>query len=121
MKPLLPCAGCGRHVRAGASCPFCGAADVSRRALHLVGGAVTTIVLAACYGTGGFYGEVGPDWDRDGFPAEFDCDDEDAEVNPDAVELCTDGKDNDCNGLIDELDSDCVNPWDTDATDDTDG
>lgn len=32
-----------------------------------------------------------------------DCDDSDAEVNPDALEWCGDGVDNNCNGLEDEL------------------
>ena len=41
------------------------------------------------------------DLDADGFPPETDCDDEDAAVNPEAGERC-DGKDNDCDGSIDE-------------------
>ncbi len=43
------------------------------------------------------------DLDGDGFtPAEGDCDDTDAEINPAAVEICGDNKDNDCNGMIDD-------------------
>ncbi|MGF1464572.1 MAG: MopE-related protein [Sandaracinaceae bacterium] len=47
------------------------------------------------------------DDDGDGFvpigcPSGTDCNDEDARINPDADEVCTDGDDNDCNG-----DADC--------------
>ena len=43
----------------------------------------------------------GTDADADGFPASVDCDDQDTEVNPAAIEVC-DGKDNDCDGDVDE-------------------
>jgi len=42
------------------------------------------------------------DLDGDGYTAASDCDDNDAEVNPDALEV-DDGVDNDCNGYVDEL------------------
>lgn len=46
------------------------------------------------------------DNDVDGYsPADGDCDDNDKTVHPLAEEIC-DGQDNDCNGKIDELDSD---------------
>jgi hypothetical protein len=32
-----------------------------------------------------------------------DCDDNDPNVHPNATELCADGKDNNCNGQIDEV------------------
>jgi hypothetical protein len=41
------------------------------------------------------------DWDGDGFPASEDCNDREALIHPDAVELC-DGSDNNCDGQVDE-------------------
>ena len=46
----------------------------------------------------------GADVDRDGFPADEDCDDHDAEVNPEAEERCN-GKDDDCDNAVDEGDA----------------
>ncbi|MGC6416429.1 MAG: putative metal-binding motif-containing protein [Bradymonadia bacterium] len=46
-------------------------------------------------------GAIASDRDDDGFPEDIDCDDENAAVNPGAVELC-DGFDNDCDDRIDE-------------------
>ena len=37
----------------------------------------------------------------------FDCDDNDAAVNPNASEVCSAGIDNDCDGLVDGNDTDC--------------
>ncbi len=54
------------------------------------------------------------DLDFDGFSVEggecgpADCDDGNPLVFPDAVEDCTDGVDNDCDGLVDSQDSDAV-------------
>ncbi len=44
---------------------------------------------------------VGEDADGDGFPSSLDCDDADADVNPDAEEICN-GADDNCDGEIDE-------------------
>ena len=42
-----------------------------------------------------------PDADGDGYCAADDCDDGDAGTNPGAAEVCGDGIDNDCDGVID--------------------
>ena len=48
------------------------------------------------------------DVDEDGFYNDEDCDDDDPAINPDADEVCDDEVDNDCDGLIDAADDDCV-------------
>jgi len=53
------------------------------------------------------------DNDNDGYSTEggtcglVDCDDNDPDSSPGSSETCSDTKDNDCDGLIDSLDSDC--------------
>lgn len=54
----------------------------------------------------------GSDWDLDGFCSEIeDCNDYDAEINPDAEEVLCDAKDNNCNGSIDEGSDFGPNVW----------
>ena len=57
------------------------------------------------------------DADGDGFAADVDCDDDNADINPDADELCN-GVDDDCDDAIDNDAIDAVEVW-TDA--DADG
>jgi hypothetical protein len=67
-----------------------------------VGGGGGATVSSA--GSGGVPDE---DADGDGFTAtEGDCDDTAAEVNPAAVEMA-DGKDDDCNGVVDDVPAPC--------------
>ena len=64
------------------------------------------------------------DADGDGFNADVDCDDNNADIHPDAVEVC-DTVDNDCDELIDDdddsLDPETMTAWYTDADGDGHG
>lgn len=52
------------------------------------------------------------DFDNDGFPADDDCDDDNASIYPNAPEdtdvLCNDSLDNDCDGYVDLEDGECT-------------
>ena len=58
------------------------------------------------------------DADGDGFDSEVDCDDGDVHVYPGADEHCSDGVDNDCDGLVDGDDEECGGTGDDDDDDD---
>ena len=53
-------------------------------------------------------GDPYEDADRDGYGQSEDCNDASADVHPGADEICDDGLDNDCDGLTDEADGDCL-------------
>lgn len=59
-----------------------------------------------------------PDADGDTYiaaPCGTDCDDSDAAVNPAATEVCSNGKDDECDGLTDCADPDCAPTTDADG------
>lgn len=113
---MKPCPSCGRHLlHAETACPFCGtsiAAAPARPLRSLAGGllaAVTPLVLAACYGPGFKDTDSGiEDLDGDGYSALVDCDENNAEIHPDAAEVCDDTLDNDCDAAVDADDEDCA-------------
>ena len=116
---MIQCSSCLRHHRAeDDACPFCARTSHLTKARNLMGGVVTSFVLAACYGGPGMVGPTPTntdtatpaDEDADGFGSDVDCNDADAAVNPDADEICDDGIDNDCDEAIDDLDEECVPP-----------
>lgn len=60
------------------------------------------------------------DADKDGFDSTVDCDDSDADVNPDAEEVC-DGIDNNCDDEIDEDTATDAGTWYADSDSDSYG
>lgn len=66
---MLECSSCRRHYKtAEAECPFCATRRPTVPLLNLVGGAMTTMVLAACYGVGDGKFDTG----HSGFPTPTD-------------------------------------------------
>lgn len=69
------------------------------------------------------FGSDDPDHVYDSLPSDFystnneDCDDTESSINPDALEDCKDGEDNDCDGKIDEMEYFTDNDQDTYGTD----
>lgn len=89
-------------------------------AIHLLTGLCLLAALAACGDDGGRSEPACPDRDGDGFFSNADCgtiadcDDRDASVNFEGQEgpygdpSCSDGRDNDCDGLADSEDPPCL-------------
>ena len=113
------CRSCRRHlIHAEPTCPFCGADQPSgvARTLKRVGTGVmsvlTPMVLAACYGAPMNQMKVDDtgavDGDSDGYTTVDDCDDTNADIHPDATELCDDLVDNNCDGKADSEDPTCT-------------
>ena len=84
---------------------------------HMLGRALVPLWIGMLAFTGLFLAGLSGccwDYDLDGFdvfsflcPTGTDCDDENAQVNPEAPEVCDNAIDDDCDGLPDALDTDC--------------
>ena len=101
---LKPCSTCGTPTHSERSCAHCQAAPMGSAtpllagAIALLGlglGACTDSSVVALYGVpdSGYV-----DADADGVPARDDCDDENADIYPDAPETAGDGVDSNCDG-----------------------
>jgi hypothetical protein len=81
--------------------------------------ACLVVVLCACGpGSRGGDDDGTTDGDGDGYtPEAGDCDDANGAVHPGAGEVCTDSVDNDCNGMTDSGDYNCMTPCEKAAYD----
>ncbi|MGB3211988.1 MAG: putative metal-binding motif-containing protein [Desulforhopalus sp.] len=103
---------CAPVVVYNGDCSLCHVADrgASTPARNAAGAGGSTLTSFFCPPTG----PTCTDNDGDSFATEggecgpVDCNDNDAAINPDAAENCTDNLDNNCNGLIDVQDPSAV-------------
>ena len=111
---LVTCGSCGLHHFAGEEiCPHCATKKkyIQLSSMQTPSALLLGLTISGCAGMIGEaeYGVavVMTDLDGDEFYQADDCDDENADINPNAEEICDD-VDNDCDGLIDEDDPDLV-------------
>ncbi|MEZ4313116.1 MAG: putative metal-binding motif-containing protein [Polyangiaceae bacterium] len=123
MANFLDCASCAGFIPHDASsCPHCGetvarkAAPAAKGRAGLVGtiataaaGGLMSLTLMACYGIAytcenqvdkdgdGFFTSTDPNCDIPSF--ELDCNDDDANIHPDAPDTVGDGVDQNCDGV----------------------
>ncbi|MFT5584669.1 MAG: hypothetical protein ACI9VR_002254 [Cognaticolwellia sp.] len=101
---LTACTSCGTPTHSERACAHCSASPMGSSTPLLAGavallglgiGACTDKSVVALYGApdSGYV-----DADQDGSPARLDCDDENADIFPDAPETAGDGVDSNCNG-----------------------
>ena len=62
------------------------------------------ILMASLVGATLSCNQYGADVDGDGYPSDLDCADNNELIHPGRPEIC-DGEDNDCNGMVDDLDA----------------
>ena len=60
---------------------------------------LTVLLVVCCVGV---LPAAARDRDRDGFNSRLDCNDRDASIHPEAAEICGDGVDQNCDGVVDE-------------------
>jgi hypothetical protein len=89
--------------------------------LALAGGGVMAVTLMACYGAPsgeGYFvctnGQTTDDKDHDGYTCD-DCDDDNANIHPNALDLLGDGIDQNCDGVDGEADADAGADADADG------
>ncbi|MCB9761030.1 MAG: hypothetical protein H6739_14420 [Alphaproteobacteria bacterium] len=105
---LIPCPACGQHVTPTTCvCPHCAATvkvcDRGRSGTAVAAMMGLTAIIGGCiqneYGVAdGPSNYAGNDADGDGYYDDVDCDDEDPDVHPDAVETPGDSVDSNCDG-----------------------
>ena len=87
----------------------------------MMGVLTSAVVLLLSAGCNGVKHDTGPfDSDGDSWRASMDCDDDNAAVNPAAIEVC-DGIDNNCDEAIDESSAEDASSWYADSDGDSYG
>ena len=105
---LIPCRSCGCHAKTGeTACPHCGArlrdesGRIPRTKVALLMGLTAAAFTGAACGSDeppvqALYGVAITDKDGDGYLGD-DCDNDDANIHPGALEKVGDGIDSNCN------------------------